>query len=235
MTSETPSSPPVKRPPGRPRKVPFAVREQLVLDAACTLFAERGLAGASLEEIARAAGINRALVYEHVRTKDELFAAAVVRERDRLVDFIATRYGRTVGQPLRARVRGRFHAFVDYAAEQPTGLRLLALPETSRVLAAAGRGSAVADLSRYLRVELESAGLPHRELPDILAAILVGMANEVIHRSAGAHWDAEAVVDLLTDFTLAGLAGVDRAVFERADAPVPAEDPPAAPVGPPVA
>jgi AcrR family transcriptional regulator len=218
VTSKTPAAV-GSRPPGRPRKLPFAVREQLILDAACAEFAQHGGAGASLEAIAQAAGINRALVYEHFRSKDELFAAVVVRERDALVDFVATRYGRTVGQSVRQRIRGRFHAFVDYATEQPTGLRLLALPEAATVLAAAGRGSATADLARYLTVELQEAGLPHRELPHVLAAMLVGMATEVMRRSADADWDAEAVVDLLTDFTLAGLAGVDRAVLEAADTP----------------
>lgn len=218
MTRKTPNTA-SGRPPGRPRKLPFAVRERLILDAACIEFAERGSTGASLESIARTAGINRALVYEHFRSKDELFAAVVVRERDALVDFVAARYGHTVGQSLRQRVRGRFHAFVDYATEQPTGLRLLGLPESAAVLAAAGRGSATADLARYLTVELESGGLPHRELPHVLAAMLVGMATGVMHRSVEADWDAEAVVDLLTDFTLAGLAGVERGVLEAADTP----------------
>jgi AcrR family transcriptional regulator len=214
-----PSTPvaPARRPPGRPRKLPFAVREQLILDAACAEFAAHGCTGASIEAIAAAAGINRALVYEHVRTKDELFAIVVVRERDHLVDFIAARYGHTVGESIRARVRGRFHAFLDYATEQPTGLRLLSLPESATVLAAAGRGSATADLARYLTVELEAAGMPSGELPEVLAAMFVGMANEVMRRGQGAGWDTEAVVDLLTDFTLAGLAGVDAEVFERAD------------------
>jgi AcrR family transcriptional regulator len=208
-----------KRTPGRPRKLPFAVREQLVLDAAVAAFAERGTAGASVEVIAAAAGINKALVYEHFSSKDELFAAAVVRERDRLVDFVAVRYGRSVGLPLRERVRGRFHAFLDFSAAHPTGLQLLALPEAAMVLTAAGRGSANADLARHLTAEFDAAGLPTGELPAILAAMLLGMANEVIYRGTDANWDPEAVVDLLTEFTLAGLAGVDRAVFERAATP----------------
>jgi AcrR family transcriptional regulator len=225
MATTTPTG--TRRGPGRPRKLPFDVREQLILDAAAEAFAARGSAGASVEAIAAAAGINKALVYEHHRSKDDLFAAVVIHERDRLVDFIATRYGRSVGRPLRERVHDRFHAFLDFAAAHPTSLGVLALPESRAVLGAAGRGSASADLARYLTDELGRAGLPHDQLPDVLAAMLVGMANEVIHQSADAPWDPEAVVDLLTDFTLAGLAGVDREVLERADRA--RADPPAPP------
>lgn len=209
----------MKRTPGRPRKLPLAVREQLVLDAAVAAFAERGTAGASVDVIAAAAGINKALVYEHFSSKDELFAAAVVRERDRLVDFIAARYGRSVGLPVRERVRVRFHAFLDFSAAFPTALQLLALPEAAMVLTAAGRGSAHADLTQHLTGEFDAAGLPTGELPAIVAAMALGMTNEVIIRRSTGNWDPEAVVDLLTDFTLAGLAGVDRAVLERAATP----------------
>ncbi len=213
------SAPEVKRPPGRPRKVPFAAREQLLLDAAAAAFAERGSGAVPVEAIAAAARINKALVYEHFDNKDDLLAAVVVRERDRLVDFIAARYGPSMGQPLRQRVHSRFHAFVDFAVEHPVGIRVLALPEAASALAAAGRGSATADLARYLEEELRRAGLPTRALPKILAAMLVGMTNEVMHRAGESDWDLEAVVDLLTDFTVAGLAGVDREVLERADEP----------------
>jgi AcrR family transcriptional regulator len=207
----------MRRKPGRPRKLPLEVREQRILDAAAAAFAERGSTAVPVEAIAAAAGINKALVYEHYRTKDDLFAAVAVRERDRLVDFIATRYGHSIGKTGRERVRDRFHAFLDFGAAHPTSLAILALPETAPVLARAGRGSATADLARYLADELGQAGLPTGELPAILAAMFVGMANEVIHRSAGAEWDPEAVVDLLTDFTLAGLAGIERDVLARAD------------------
>jgi AcrR family transcriptional regulator len=210
-----------RRPPGRPRKVPVAVREQLVLDAAVVVFGERGPGGGSIDAVAARAGVNKALVYEHIASKDELFRTVVVRERDRLVAYLAASYERTGDLPLRDRVRSRFHAFVDFAGDHPDSLRLLALPEATTALAAAGRGTATEDLARSLRPELERAGLPANELPEVLAAMIVGASGELIRLSGPAGWDPEAVVDLLTEFTLAGLRGVDRAVFERVDRPRP--------------
>lgn len=52
-----------------------------ILDAAETLFFERGVAHTSLEQIARAAGVTRGAVYWHFRDKADLFAAMQKRVR----------------------------------------------------------------------------------------------------------------------------------------------------------
>jgi TetR/AcrR family acrAB operon transcriptional repressor len=55
---------------------------ETILDAATTLFFRRGVARASLEEVARMAGVTRGAVYWHFRDKLDLFAA--IEERLRL-------------------------------------------------------------------------------------------------------------------------------------------------------
>jgi AcrR family transcriptional regulator len=52
--------------------------EQRILDAANTVFLRRGTAGARMEEIAKEAGVNQALLHYYFRTKDRL-AEAVFR------------------------------------------------------------------------------------------------------------------------------------------------------------
>src|SRR6266849_1264423 len=52
--------------------------EQLIMDAANAVFLRRGTAGARMEEIAREAGVNQALLHYYFRTKDRL-AEAVFR------------------------------------------------------------------------------------------------------------------------------------------------------------
>src|SRR5271154_1659323 len=54
-------------------------RREEILDAALVEFAERGLAGASTEEIARRAGISQPYVFRLFGTKKELFRAVVAR------------------------------------------------------------------------------------------------------------------------------------------------------------
>ena len=50
---------------------------QRILDAAAEVFAERGFGGAGVDEIARRAGVNKAMLYYHVGDKAALFAEVV--------------------------------------------------------------------------------------------------------------------------------------------------------------
>ena len=66
--------------PGTARSRPAARRERAreIVEATRALFDARGLQDAPVDEIARAVGINRALIYRHFASKEELFVATVV-------------------------------------------------------------------------------------------------------------------------------------------------------------
>src|SRR3954447_11732962 len=49
-------------------------REKQILDATRALFDARGVRDAQIEDVARAVGINRAIIYRHFTGKEELFA-----------------------------------------------------------------------------------------------------------------------------------------------------------------
>lgn len=53
-------------------------RRQEILAATRTLFDEAGSRDAQIEDIARAVGINRAIIYRHFSSKEELFAETLV-------------------------------------------------------------------------------------------------------------------------------------------------------------
>ena len=59
-----------------------AERKREILDATRALFDERGVRDAQIEDVARAVGINRAIIYRHFSGKEELFAMT-------LVDYLA--------------------------------------------------------------------------------------------------------------------------------------------------
>ena len=54
-------------------------KHQLILDAAADLFIAEGYGAVSMDAIARAAGVSKATLYAHFRSKDELFAT-IIRE-----------------------------------------------------------------------------------------------------------------------------------------------------------
>jgi len=52
-------------------------REREIVAATRSLFDERGLQDAPIEDIARAVGINKALIYRHFSSKEELYVLTV--------------------------------------------------------------------------------------------------------------------------------------------------------------
>jgi TetR/AcrR family transcriptional repressor of mexJK operon len=54
---------------------PIPAKKQAVLQAALRLFLEQGFGATSMDAIAREAGVSKATLYAHVKSKEELFAA----------------------------------------------------------------------------------------------------------------------------------------------------------------
>ena len=61
-----------------------------LLAGAARAFAERGPRRSTMQSIAAAAGVSKATLYNHFRTKDEVTAALLAREVDRLTTLAAT-------------------------------------------------------------------------------------------------------------------------------------------------
>lgn len=102
------SGPPSGPAPGASTRGP--VTSGTVLDAALTLFAERGYHGTALSQIAEALEVRTPSLYNHMRSKHELLATIVeTTVRGVLEDFHAAVDGRT--EP----VDRLFHAVLVYA------------------------------------------------------------------------------------------------------------------------
>ncbi len=96
------------------RRLAPEVRRRQVLDAAVAVFSEEGLRGASMDAIAARAGVSKPLVYAHGGTKDELFAACLAREAERLVAMLDTAVGSgdpSAGDDGEARLSRTLRAF----------------------------------------------------------------------------------------------------------------------------
>src|ERR671938_1780699 len=70
-------------------RVPRAVRERQLVDLGEQLFAERGFAKASMDELARRAGVTKPVIYELFGSKDGLFRACLEGLALRLAEEIA--------------------------------------------------------------------------------------------------------------------------------------------------
>lgn len=91
-------------------------REQEIIRATRALFDERGVRDAQIEDVARAVGINRAIIYRHFSGKEELFALTMVTYLDELDALLATAAGRR--KPTE-QLRAVIEAFVDFGLAHP--------------------------------------------------------------------------------------------------------------------
>lgn len=72
----------------RTRRLPRAVRERQILDAAVQVFSQYGYHAASMDEIAEAAGVSKPMVYTYLGSKEDLFAKCIRREAQRLIEAV---------------------------------------------------------------------------------------------------------------------------------------------------
>lgn len=68
------------------RRLPKAERRALILQAAQDVFLNNGVGATRVADIADAAGINPALMYQHFNSKEELFSEAVVYPLEQLLE-----------------------------------------------------------------------------------------------------------------------------------------------------
>src|SRR6202008_4688691 len=73
---------------GGAKRLPRAVREQQMLDAAVQMFAVNGYHETSMDAIAAEAEISKPMLYLYYGSKEELFAAVLDRELARFVDVV---------------------------------------------------------------------------------------------------------------------------------------------------
>jgi AcrR family transcriptional regulator len=94
-----------------------AERSREIVAATRALFDERGVREAQIEDIARAVGINRAIIYRHFSSKEELFAVTLLGYLAELDEALAPSDDTSLDATGRLDVLVR--SFFDYGLEHP--------------------------------------------------------------------------------------------------------------------
>ena len=97
------------------RRLPRGEREEQMLDAGERIFGMRGFRSASMDEIAEASGITKALLYQYFGSKEGLYEACLERGRARLFEQLQA-VADKASSPLR-RLRAVVAAYFDYIDE----------------------------------------------------------------------------------------------------------------------
>ena len=93
-----------------------------LINAAKTLFADKGFHGVSIDEIVNAVGVSPAILYRHFKSKDELYDAVLqdfACQRESYVDTIVNS-----DADFENVLRGITSVFIDSIASQPDLLRI---------------------------------------------------------------------------------------------------------------
>jgi AcrR family transcriptional regulator len=177
-------------------RVPRAVRERQLVELAEQLFAERGYAGASMEELCRRAGVTKPVVYELFQSKDGLYRVCVDRATRRMAASIAEAVRSETDPEARLRVGGL--AFLRFARDNRVAWDLMAMQGRFADQAAAVRRSQ-AQLIRALMEELAPEGTDPRELEAVAYAV-----NSAYEGAANWMWEHPDVpVEDLADWIVA--------------------------------
>jgi AcrR family transcriptional regulator len=175
-------------------RVPREVRERQLVELGEQLFAERGFAKASMDELARRAGVTKPVIYELFQSKEGLFRACLEALALRLAEQIADA-ARAEDEP-EARLRAGGLAFLRFASENRVAYELLSEGRFSDAAVSDRRRQAALILE--LMREMAPAGVDPRELE--LAAHAVNSAYEGV-----AHWmwdHPDVSVERLADWTV---------------------------------
>lgn len=197
---------------GGTKRLPRAVREQQMLDAAVQLFSVNGYHETSMDAIAAEAEISKPMLYLYYGSKEELFGACLSRELSRFIE--ALRADIDLKQSPHELLRSTILSVLRYIdANRASWIVLYAQATSSQTFAHTvreGREKIIDIVARLLE-----AGTRHPE-PDsdfhMMAVALVGAGEAVAARVSVGDADVGDAAELLINLFWRGLKGapVDR-------------------------
>ena len=112
----------VSRPAVR-KRLSAEQRRATILGAALEVFASRGYHASSIDDIAGAAGVSKALIYEHFRSKEDLHLELLQQNAADLFERLATAV--PAAEPGEDRLRAGLEAFFTFVEERRGAWRML--------------------------------------------------------------------------------------------------------------
>lgn len=192
---------------GGTKRLPRAVREQQMLDAAVQMFSANGYHETSMDAIAAEAKISKPMLYLYYGSKEELFGACLSRELSRFIE--AVRADIDLQQSPHDLLRSTILSVLRYIdANRASWIVLYAQATSSQAFAHTvreGRERIIDIVARLLE-----AGTRHPE-PDtdfhMMAVALVGAGEAVAARVSVGDTDVDDAAALMINLFWRGLKG----------------------------
>lgn len=182
-------------------------RREQIISVAVPVFAQHGFNGASMNDVAEAAGVTKPVLYQHFASKQALYLALLQEVGRRMIDAI----GRATAEAIdgRSQTEAGFRAYFRWVADDHDGFLLLFSTQANRDTAATKviRGitsEAASAIAPLIAVELD------HEQRRTLAHGLVGLAEGVSRRlvERGDDFDPDDLARLVANLAWAGLRSI---------------------------
>jgi AcrR family transcriptional regulator len=194
------------RPPAS--RLPAARRRRQLLEVALTVFGEQGFHTTSMNDVADAAGVTKPVLYQHFRSKRDLYREVLTDVGGQLLDAITK--ATTAARSPHEQVELGFGAYFRFVADNEAAFRVLFGGGTRRDEEFAAQVAvvegAIADAIATL-IDVEGLTAPERRQ---LAHGLVGLAEGTsrLWVADGAQEPPEQLAALVADLAWRGLRGI---------------------------
>jgi AcrR family transcriptional regulator len=189
------------------RRMRAPERRAQLLDVARRVFGNSGFHAASMETVAKEAGVTKPILYDHFPSKKDLYLALLDADLGALHEDVRAALDSPLGN--RERIRASFQAYFDFVDGHGEGFRLLMQETVSAEDAFRERVAEIRDQILAEVAELivrESKGLLDREHAEIVALALIGMVETVAQRQPGGRAEKrKEAVDVLVRLAWRGI------------------------------
>ena len=200
-------------------------RREVIVATATEVFAERGYDGASIDEIARRAGVSAPVLYDHFGSKQDLYERLLERTRDELLEV--WREHLFSDEPAAVRIPRAIAAWAAYVETHPYASRMYfrdatgipAVQAFHREIHAQGRAALGAILGRE-RGAAHIAGSADAEALEMAAEVMrAGLAGLAIWWNDHPHVPREQIVTTAVNVLWVGFERVSSVRRDRPASP----------------
>jgi AcrR family transcriptional regulator len=190
-------------------RLPAGARREQILDVAVQVFAKSGYHGASMNDVADAAGVTKPVLYQHFDSKQDLYLALLDEVGRRLLNAISKgTAGATSG---RTQTELGFTAYFRWVAEDHDAFLLLFGTQANRDAASTAAIRRMTDEAANAIAPLIDGDVD-KEQQRTIAHGLVGLAEGVSRRlvERGDSFDPDELGALVGGLAWAGLRALPR-------------------------
>jgi AcrR family transcriptional regulator len=195
---------------GGTKRLPRAVREQQMLDAAVQMFSVNGYYETSMDAIAAEAQISKPMLYLYYGSKEDLFGACLNRELSRFIDVV--RAGIDFTQTPKDLLRNTIVSFLRYIDTNRASWIVMYTQATSSQAFAQtvreGREQIIELVAGLVRAGSRTPR-PDSE-HEMMAVALVGAGEAMATRLSTGDIDVDEAAELMIDLFWNGLKGAPQ-------------------------